>query len=71
MQARERLRCALAQVELHRRAVLILKDIDGQSIPEIAHALGIPLNTAYSRLRLARADLAGILTAKAAKEVTS
>jgi RNA polymerase sigma-70 factor (ECF subfamily) len=71
MQARERLRRALAQVELHRRAVLILKDIDGQSIPEIAHALGIPLNTAYSRLRLARADLAGILTAKAAKEVTS
>lgn len=71
MQARERIRRALAKVELHRRAVLILKDIDGQSIPEIAHALGIPLNTAYSRLRLARADLANVLTANTGKESTS
>lgn len=63
-EARARVREALANVEVHRRAVLILKDIDGQSIPEIAHALGIPLNTAYSRLRLARADLAAALTAK-------
>ena len=67
-QTRERIRLALETVEVHRRAVLILKDIDGQSVPEIAHALGIPLNTAYSRLRLAREDLAGALSATDRRE---
>src|SRR2546425_583543 len=33
-------------------------DLDGQKMPEIADALDIPLNTAYSRLRLARAQFA-------------
>lgn len=43
-------------IEPERAAVLILHDIDGYSIPEVARSLGIPLNTAYSRLRLARRD---------------
>jgi DNA-directed RNA polymerase specialized sigma24 family protein len=30
-------------------------------VPDIAAALSIPLNTAYSRLRLARADVAACL----------
>ena len=47
---------ALQHVELHRRAVFVMADIDDVSIPEIAVALGIGVNTAYSRLRLARAD---------------
>lgn len=47
---------ALDQIELDRRAVLVMHDIDGHGVPEIAEALAIPLNTAYSRLRLARAD---------------
>lgn len=45
---------ALEQVPLHHRAVLILHDIDETSIPEIAAALSIGVNTAYSRLRLGR-----------------
>jgi len=49
---------ALRSVPLERRALLMLHEIDGESIPTIAAALDIPLNTAYSRLRLARADLA-------------
>lgn len=49
---------ALEAVEIDRRAVFILHDIDGTAVPEIAHSLGIPLNTAYSRLRLARAEFA-------------
>jgi RNA polymerase sigma-70 factor (ECF subfamily) len=49
---------ALAQIELDRRAVLVLHEWDGASIPEVASALGIPLNTAYSRLRVAREELA-------------
>ena len=49
---------ALATLDLDRRAVLVMHDIDGHVMPEIAAALGVPLNTAYSRLRLARADFA-------------
>jgi RNA polymerase sigma-70 factor (ECF subfamily) len=44
----------LASVPEEQAAVLILHALDDVSIPEIARALSIPLNTAYSRLRLAR-----------------
>jgi len=47
---------ALDTLDFDRRAVFILHEIDGVAIPEIARALEIPSNTAYSRLRLARAD---------------
>lgn len=47
---------ALSQVALDRRGVLMLHEIEGHSMPEIAQVLGIPLNTAYSRLRLARQE---------------
>jgi RNA polymerase sigma-70 factor, ECF subfamily len=46
----------LDALEIDRRSVLVSHDMDGIPIPEIAEALGIPLNTAYSRLRLARKD---------------
>jgi RNA polymerase sigma-70 factor (ECF subfamily) len=49
---------ALEALELDRRAVFVMHDIDGHVMPDIAAALGVPLNTAYSRLRLARADFA-------------
>jgi RNA polymerase sigma-70 factor (ECF subfamily) len=51
-------RSALETLELGRRAVFILHALDECPMPEVARALGLPLNTAYSRLRLARADLA-------------
>lgn len=60
-QTQARVTAALARLEVHRRAVFIMKDIDGHSIPEIATELGIGLNTAYSRLRLAREDFAAEL----------
>ncbi len=44
-----------------RRAVFILVELEQQSAPEVAAALGIPLNTAYSRLRLAREDFTAAL----------
>ncbi len=47
---------ALEAVKLSRRAVFVLHDLDGFSVPEIARTLEIPLNTAYSRLRLARRE---------------
>lgn len=49
---------ALAQMDLDKRAVFVMHDIDGHVMPDIAATLGIPINTAYSRLRLARADFA-------------
>jgi RNA polymerase sigma-70 factor (ECF subfamily) len=60
MESEERkvaVRRALDQIDLPRRSVLILCDLDGQSVPDAATALGIPLNTAYSRLRRAREEL--------------
>jgi RNA polymerase sigma-70 factor (ECF subfamily) len=46
----------LDALDLDRRTVLVSHDMDEIPMPEIAEALGIPLNTAYSRLRLARRD---------------
>jgi RNA polymerase sigma-70 factor (ECF subfamily) len=48
----------LQSLELDRRAVFVMHEIDGCPIPEVAATLGIPLNTAYSRLRLAREQFA-------------
>jgi RNA polymerase sigma-70 factor (ECF subfamily) len=57
-QAQERrvLERILLSIDIDRRTVLVMHDLLGHPVPEIATALEIPLNTAYSRLRLARAD---------------
>lgn len=47
-------RGALLQLSTEQRAVFILHDLDQCVMPDVAQALEIPLNTAYSRLRLAR-----------------
>ncbi len=52
------LAAALETVPIERRAVIVMHDIDGLPIREVADTLGLPVNTAYSRLRLARAELA-------------
>lgn len=59
---------ALRAVPIERRAILILHEIEGESVPTIATALEIPLNTAYSRLRLARADFAAAVRKIRAEE---
>ena len=61
MQEQALVAAALQALDLDRRAVVILHDLDGQTMPEIASALGLRLNTAYSRLRLGRADLVATL----------
>jgi RNA polymerase sigma-70 factor (ECF subfamily) len=52
--ARDLVLKALDALDLDKRAILILHDLDQQTVPEIAVALEIPVNTAYSRLRVAR-----------------
>jgi RNA polymerase sigma-70 factor (ECF subfamily) len=49
---------ALQSVDLPRRAVFVLHDVDETPVAEIALALGIPVNTVYSRLRVARSEFA-------------
>ena len=56
-QARRIVLAALDEIPLPRRAVLVMHDIDGVAMREIAKTLSIPLFTAYSRLRKARREL--------------
>jgi RNA polymerase sigma-70 factor (ECF subfamily) len=67
-QARAVVMAVLDTLELDRRAVLVMHDIDGHPVPEIAAALAIPVATAYSRLRLAREDLAAAIKRLRARE---
>ena len=55
-QAQARVNAILDTMDLGRRAVFLLHELEGCSMPVIAETLGLPLNTAYSRLRLARRD---------------
>jgi RNA polymerase sigma-70 factor (ECF subfamily) len=58
---RRQINQALEVLDLDKRAVFVMHDLDGHSVPEIASTLGVPLNTAYSRLRLAREQFAASL----------
>jgi RNA polymerase sigma-70 factor (ECF subfamily) len=53
-QARDLVLLALDALPEDQRAVFVLKEIEGFSMPEIASMLDAPLNTLYSRLRLGR-----------------
>lgn len=52
------LTAALARVPLPRRAVVVLHDLDGVPVAEIARTLSITRFGAYTRLRKARKELA-------------
>jgi RNA polymerase sigma-70 factor (ECF subfamily) len=56
-QKRHLLLKALGTIPLERRAVLVMHDVDEVGMRDIAAQLGIPLFTAYSRLRKARKEL--------------
>lgn len=55
-EAAEFVRRFLDGLDADRRMTFILADLEGMTAPEIAEALGVKLNTVYSRLRLARAE---------------
>lgn len=66
-------RIALAQACLEsldddQRDVFVLTEIEGFSAPEIAEALGIKLNTVYSRLRVGREKFQRAVTRAHARE---
>ncbi len=49
-----RVEALLARLEPERREVLLLVDLEGYSVPEVATATGVNVNTLYTRLRAAR-----------------
>ena len=51
---RERLAEVLDGMDLEKRAVFVMFEIDGLSCPAIAHLMGVPVGTVYSRLSAAR-----------------
>ena len=55
-QTQERVIAALDKIPLERRGIFVLHEMHGHTMPEVADALGVPLNTAYTRLRTARAE---------------
>jgi RNA polymerase sigma-70 factor (ECF subfamily) len=48
---------ALERIPLSRRAILIMHELDGIPVSDVAEVFSIPLFTAYSRLRKARREL--------------
>ena len=56
-EARDFVLKVLERLDFDRRAVVVMHDLEGFAAPEIAAELSVPLNTVYSRLRLAREDL--------------
>jgi len=63
-----RLDAALETIPLERRAVLVLHEIEEMTAPEIAHVVGVPLNTVYSRLRVARLELEQALARRGVRD---
>lgn len=47
----------LSRLDPARRAIVVAYELDGLRMDDVAAALGIPVNTAWNRLRLGRADL--------------
>ena len=47
---------ALAELVPERRSVFVMAELEQMAAPEIAEVTGLPVNTVYSRLRLARRD---------------
>ena len=58
----------LDTLDPEQRAVFVLAQLEGLDVPEIARTLGIKLNTAYSRLRLARRRFDRIVARHAAMQ---
>lgn len=58
----------LAELDETKREIFVLAELEEMTAPEIAHALEIPLNTAYSRLRAARQAFEQALARHTARE---
>ena len=57
----QRIQLALSRLSPEHRAVLVLKDMEGQKYEEMADVLGVPVGTIRSRLHRARLELRELL----------
>lgn len=58
----------LDELDVDRRAVFVMSELEEMSAPEIAEITGTPLNTVYSRLRAARSDFDAALKRRRARD---
>jgi len=58
----------LGEIDARKREVLMLVELHGMTAPEISSGLAIPLNTVYTRLRMARAAFDAALLRRIARE---
>lgn len=67
-QSRERLEMLLDELDLDKRAVFVMFEIDEMSCDEIAQIVGAPVGTVYSRLHAARQEFQKALARMHARE---
>jgi RNA polymerase sigma-70 factor, ECF subfamily len=58
---------ALNELSEHRRDVFVMVELEEMTVPEVAAITSAPVNTVYSRLRLARADFKAALERQRAR----
>lgn len=67
-QTRQLVERLLNSLDLERRAVLVMHEIEGMECTEIGALLGIPVGTVYSRLHAARRDFEAAVKRHEARE---
>lgn len=68
-QAAAAVAAVLEQLDEDKRIVFALVELEQMSVPDVAAVLGINLNTAYSRLRLARRAFEAVVARRSPTEV--
>jgi RNA polymerase sigma-70 factor (ECF subfamily) len=63
-EARSTLQSLLDELDDDKRAVLVLYELEGLTMKEVAAAVGCPLQTAYSRLHAARERITALVEAR-------
>lgn len=61
---------ALATLPIERRAIFVMHELDERPVPDIARELEIPVQTAYSRLRVAKDEFVAAVRRQAMQQRT-
>jgi RNA polymerase sigma-70 factor (ECF subfamily) len=66
-EARSTLQSLLSELDDDKRTVLVLYELEGLTMKEVAAAVGCPLQTAYSRLHAARDRITAVIESRRAE----
>ena len=58
----------LDAMDLDKRAIFVMFELEEMRCPEIAAVLGVPVGTVYSRLHAARHQFEAVVAARTARE---